>query len=484
VANSAVQYLKAGETKLETFTVLSTDGTPHEIKVTITGTNDKPVISGDTSGKVIEAGGESNTEAGVATASGTLRIRDTDHDESRFQAPNNPNGVYGTFKFDPDTGKWTYALDNSRAATQALTEGQEVHDTLTVTSLDGGVSQVIDVTVTGKNDNARISGTATGSVVEDGQMVASGTLQVSDVDSGDALFLAPSGLNGTYGKFTFNEVTGVWGYIADPSKIQFLSGNQQVQDVLTVKSKDGTATQDITVTIQGANDAPSGKDAHFTIQEDGSKVFTAADFGFSDVDAGDSLKAVRIDALPTAGMLTLNGAVVTSGQAIAVTQLGELVFTPAANANGNNYASFTFSVQDQANAFDPLPNKISIDVTPVNDVPAATDYKHTTDEDKPFSGRVAATDVDGDRLTYNTGRSPAHGTVIVKPDGNWTYTPAKDYNGKDSFTVTVSDGKGGVAISTINLDVTPVNDAPSGKDARFTIQEDGRKIFAAADFGF
>ncbi|MGQ5525765.1 VCBS domain-containing protein, partial [Chitinimonas sp. PSY-7] len=84
--------------------VKSEDGTAtQDIVVTLTGTNDKPVISGDASGKVIEAGGAGNADAGVATASGTLTIRDVDHDESHFKAPSSPNGVYGTFKFDPDT---------------------------------------------------------------------------------------------------------------------------------------------------------------------------------------------------------------------------------------------------------------------------------------------------------------------------------------------------------------------------------------------
>ena len=68
---------------------------------------------------------------------------------------------------------------------------------------------------------------------------------------------------------------------------------------------------------------------------------------------------------------------------------------------------------------------------------AASAYKATTDEDKPVSGKVSATDVDGDALTFAKGSDPAHGSVTVDDKGNWTYTPAKDYNGPDSFTITV-----------------------------------------------
>ncbi|MBV7416834.1 VCBS domain-containing protein, partial [Aeromonas sp. sif2433] len=54
VANGDVQYLKEGETKVETFTVHSADGTSHEVVITITGTNDLPVIAGDDHGAVTE----------------------------------------------------------------------------------------------------------------------------------------------------------------------------------------------------------------------------------------------------------------------------------------------------------------------------------------------------------------------------------------------------------------------------------------------
>ena len=68
-----------------------------------------------------------------------------------------------------------------------------------------------------------------------------------------------------------------------------------------------SAPATVTITVTGANDAPTGADAAYTIAEDGSRAFAGADFGFADVDAGDTLAAVRIDSLPAAGTLTLNG---------------------------------------------------------------------------------------------------------------------------------------------------------------------------------
>src|SRR5690606_7003610 len=82
---------------------------------------------------------------------------------------------------------------------------------------------------------------------------------------------------------------------------------------------------------------------------------------------------------PTAGAMTLNGIDVTAGQFVTAAELADsqLVFTPAANANGNGYASFTFQVQDDGGTEngginrDPTANTITFNVTPVNDAPDA-----------------------------------------------------------------------------------------------------------------
>ena len=75
---------------------------------------------------------------------------------------------------------------------------------------------------------------------------------------------------------------------------------------------------------------------------------------------------------PENGTLTLNGHAVLAGQSIAVGDLGGLVWTPTANANGNALASFTFQVVDDggpANT-DLSPNTITFNVANVNDAPA------------------------------------------------------------------------------------------------------------------
>src|SRR5262249_51059530 len=56
---------------------------------------------------------------------------------------------------------------------------------------------------------------------------------------------------------------------------------------------------------------------------------------------------------------------------------------------------------------------------------------------------------------------PAHGALTLNPDGSFTYTPAANYSGANSFTYTMSDGQGGTATGTVSLTVTPVADAPA-----------------------
>ncbi len=104
---------------------------------------------------------------------------------------------------------------------------------------------------------------------------------------------------------------------------------------------------------------------------------------------------------------------------------------------------------------------MTVTVTPVNDAPVASSGSFATAEDTAFSGNLpAATDVDGDALTYAAGSTaPAHGTVVVNSDGSFTYTPTANFNGSDSFTYAVSDGTATVE-RTMTVTVAPVNDAP------------------------
>lgn len=185
-----------------------------------------------------------------------------------------------------------------------------------------------------------------------------------------------------------------------------------------------------------------------TILEDSSQKVTIA---ATDVD-GDTLTY-------TAGAAA-NG-VVTGGAN------GVFTYTPKANFNGKD--SFTVSVADGKGGA--ATYTANVNVVPVNDAPtvAATQNATTvTGVSKQIT--IAASDVDGDALTYVAGAA-SHGTATGGANGIITYKPATGYVGTDSFTVTVSDGKGGVTSQQINLSITPT-----------AAEEPGFQAFAGAGF--
>ncbi|MBW8720214.1 MAG: VCBS domain-containing protein, partial [Variovorax paradoxus] len=185
VANAATQYLAQGQTATETFIVSIDDGhggtVQQQITVTVTGTNDVPVIGGIATGAVSEDGSMPNLSTG-----GALTIADVDQGQSNFapQASVAGSNGHGSFTLAAD-GSWTYIADNSQAAIQQLGAGQSISDSFTAVSSDGTASQVVTVTITGTNDVPVIGGVATGAVSEDAS--------TPNLSTGGALAIADAG---------------------------------------------------------------------------------------------------------------------------------------------------------------------------------------------------------------------------------------------------------------------------------------------------
>ena len=81
-------------------------------------------------------------------------------------------------------------------------------------------------------------------------------------------------------------------------------------------------------------------------------------------------------------------------------------------------------------------------------------------EDTDQAGTVACTDIDGNPLTYSKVAGPSHGAATVNANGSWSYTPAADYDGADSFTFRANDGTANSGTVTLSLTISAVNDAP------------------------
>jgi large repetitive protein len=393
-------------------------------------------------------------------------------------------------EFDPSPNKITIDVvavnDPPTGADKTVSTNEDTAYTLAIA--DFGFSDADGHTLT----DVRIDVVPTkGTLKLDGVDVTAGTVvTAADITAGKLVFTPAADANGTgYANFNFS--------VKDSSGEFDLAPNT------------------ITFNVTAVNDAPTGQDKAIATTEDTGYVLTTADFGFSDIDPGDTLAGVRIDTIPASGTFKLNGVAVTPGQVISAADIaaGKLVFIAAANSNGNNNASFTFSVKDSsgnsATEFDTVPNTISFNVAPTNDPPTGTDKTLTTTEDTGYPLTVADfgfSDIDpGDTLsgvridTLPNGTLKLNGTTVTAGQviavaeitaGNLVFTPAPNSTSSDTFTFSVKDSSGDVLTqfdtvpNTITVTVTPANDPPNGQDKTIPTVGGTPYTFAIADFGF
>jgi VCBS repeat-containing protein len=217
------------------------------------------------------------------------------------------------------------------------------------------------------------------------------------------------------------------------------------------------------------------------------------------------LSGVKISTLANNGTLKLNNVAVAAGDVVPVADInsGKLTFTPAANANGNNYANFTFQVQDDGGTanggvdLDLTPNTITFNVTPVNDAPVITvdagDKATGTvteiadgapgENVNPATANGTLTLTDIDLTDVQTVSAAAKGTGYLgtftptitdnttgdgKGQISWSFSLSdKDLDslaaGKvltQTYTITANDGQGGLANQDITITLNGTNDAP------------------------
>ena len=289
---------------------------------------------------------------------------------------------------------------------------------------------------------------------------AAGDFNFSDAN-GDALASVKITSVPTAGTFTFDSATvtankAVSRADVDAGKLRFspapnANGNAYANFAFTVNdgTDDSADEYTITINVTAVNDPPTAADNTVATAEDNAYIFTAGDFNFSDADTGDALSGVKIVSLPTAGTLALDSATVTTNRSVPRPDIdaGKLRFTPAANANGDAYASFAFKVNDGTE--DSAANyNMTIDVTAANDPPTAADKTVTTAEDTPYTftvGDFNFSDPDGDDLAnVKIVSLPTAGTLaldsatvtrnrqVLRADiagGKLRFTPAANANG-------------------------------------------------------
>ncbi|MBD9559078.1 S-layer family protein [Ensifer sp. ENS03] len=458
VADGVIDSLQAGQSLTQTYDVTIDDGhggtATQTVTITITGTNDAPIItSGTQSGSVTEIADKATGEnTAMHTQGGTIGFSDVDTlDTHSASFTANGNGYLGTFALDPlnqTTDKVGWSFNVADSVLDSLQAGQTLTQAYNVTVDDGKggtATQTVTITITGTNDVPIItSGTQSGSVTEiadkaTGENTAThthgGTIGFSDVDTLDehsASFTANgNGYLGTFALGTVDQAGNAvgWSFNVVDSVLDSLQSGQkltQTYDVTVDDGKGGKATQTVTITITGTNDAPV-----ITSVSQGGAVTEIADgatgentaththggtIGFSDVDTLDTHSA----------SFTAQG-----GGYLGTFSLGSL--NQSTDSVGWSF-QVADNVLDSLNAGETLTQKY--DVT-IDDGHGGTAVQTVT---------ITITGTD-DGVSVNGLSSSAEETVYEKnlSDGSSPNVAALTQTG--SFSVTTPDGLAGLKIN-------------------------------------
>jgi VCBS repeat-containing protein len=214
----------------------------------------------------------------------------------------------------------------------------------------------------------------------------------------------------------------------------------------------GTATA--TIGIGAVNDVPVAQDGAFTTAEDTPLVESLDPLA---TDAENSLLTFTALTNPSSGTLVVNAN-------------GSFTYTPVLHFNGN--VSFTYSSCDALGLCDN--GVVTITVTAVNDAPVVQGESYSVNEDNVLNNNVALNDSDAETsaLTYTLIASTQNGALTLNTNGTFTYSPALNYNGPDSFQYQACDAGGLCGTATAQIMVNWINDLPVAEDDSFTINED------------
>src|SRR3954468_3264623 len=217
-------------------------------------------------------------------------------------------------------------------------------------------------------------------------------------------------------------------------------------------------TAAFTASVASANTPPSALPDAYTTAQGAPLTVPAPGVLANDTDADDNALTVSLTQNPLHGTVSLNS-------------FGGFTYTPAAGYSGPD--SFSYAASDGIATSIPAVVTITVTAAP-NHAPVAGNDSASTLEDAPVAIAVLSndSDSDSDTLSVATLGSAAHGVVSVNTDGVVLYAPVLNFNGTDSFTYTISDGRGGSSTATVSVTISAVNDAPTaGNDVATTAEE-------------
>ncbi|TOP61059.1 RTX toxin, partial [Vibrio parahaemolyticus] len=349
---------------------------------------------------------------------------------------------------DADNGpkNGTVIVNNDGTVTYTPDDNYVGEDTFTYIVTSGGMSEstTVEVNVTPVND-APVAKDDIATTQEDTAVTIDVLPNDTDVD-GDKLSIQSATVPEAQGKVEIVDGKLVF------TPAENFNGDAEITYTLT----DGALTDQATVkvTVNAVNDTPvvESNIADQALAEDFTPYTIDLNTAFSDVDNVDGELTFSVSGNSNIQVAIVNG--------IAT-------ITPTADWNGSE--TLTFTAADPSG--ESISQTVNFTVAPVADIVADS---VTVVEDTPTIIKVLGNDTfegDGKVVSLDANNGPANGTVSVNPDGSVTYTPNDNYVGKDTFTYIVTSG--GVSESaTVEVNVTPVNDAPVAKGDIATTQED------------
>ncbi|MEI6708991.1 MAG: Ig-like domain-containing protein [Methylococcales bacterium] len=488
--------------------------------------NDAPVGMSDNnaSDAVIEAG---TNVVGDSSAIGNVLSNDTDADSAlglgetkTVNTVNNQNtnvgsavaGLYGSLVLLAD-GNYTYTLDNTKTATNALSTGQVVVDTFTYTLVDvhgaSSASTTLSINITGSDDTSYTYNGHTYMLTNSSslswqqaetQAVSLGGHLVTINDAAEQAWLASTFPTGGWIGYTDQVTEGVfqwisgetatythW-YLGEPNNGQ----NQYEEDYAHMYSggwwNDGATIGNLGLLAgiieipDSVNNAPVANNDTLSATEDTPIIYAASQLLGNDTDADGNLLSLASVSSGTNGtaVLSLDGKTVT--------------FTP--NENFNGVANFSYQASDGTLTSNSA--TVTVNVASVNDAPVGVSDNNASDAvietgsgvagDSRAVGNVLSNDTDadsalglGETKTVNTvnnqntnvGSAVAglYGSLVLLADGNYTYTLDNTNTATnalstgqvvvDTFTYTLVDAHGASsAPTTLSISITGSNDAP------------------------
>ncbi|WP_428755428.1 tandem-95 repeat protein, partial [Vibrio parahaemolyticus] len=416
-----------------------------KVTVTVNPVNDAPTIKVDAVESITEDA--VNTDTVVATL--TVRDTDTPEDQLTVSLENNSNGYFVLVGNEVKlTQVGVDAVNNDELNLKDLTISASVSDGVNPTASDSD-----SLIVNRVNDAPTIKVDAVESITEDAVSTDTvvATLTVRDTDtSEDQLTVSLENNSNGYFVLVGDEVkltqAGVDAVNNDELNLKDLTISASVSDGVNPTANDSDS-----LVVNRVNDAPTVENAiaDQVLSED----FDAYTIDLNEVfkDSDSSLE------FSVSGNNSIQISIVN----------GVATITPTADWNGKE--TITFTAKDPSG--ESVNQTVDFTVAPVVDIEADS---ADVVEDTPTIINVLGNDTfeSTDKLvSLDAENGPKNGTVIVNNDGTVTYTPDDNYVGKDTFTYVVTSG--GVSESTtVEVNVTPVNDAPVAKDDIATTQED------------